>query len=120
MSESHAADPQAIRKQVRGYLMVFGALAVLTVVTVLVSYLDVSVGAAVTIALLIATVKGSLVALFFMHLSHEKKAIYWVLMLTALFFLFLIFIPIGTFADHTGTDNQPAPVNDHAEAGQGH
>lgn len=117
---SEAVDTQAIQKQVKGYMLVFGTLAVLTIVTVLVSYLDVSIGAAVTIALLIATVKGSLVALFFMHLSHEKKAIYWVLMLTAVFFLFLIFIPMGTFADHTGAEIQPAPAADHAPAAGGH
>ncbi len=111
----HAVDSQAIRKQVKGYMMVFGSLAVLTIVTVLVSYLDVSIGAAVTIALLIATVKGSLVALFFMHLSHEKKAIYWVLLLTAAFFLVLMFVPLGTFADHTGTDTAPQPAAVHAE-----
>lgn len=116
----HAVDSQAIRKQVKGYLMVFGALAVLTIVTVLVSYLDVSIGPAVAIALAIATVKGSLVALFFMHLSHEKKAIYWVLLLTAVFFLFLIFIPMGTFADHTGADVQPAASTEHAEAAGSH
>ena len=113
----HAADSQAIHKQVKGYMMVFGTLAVLTIVTVLVSYLDVSIGAAVAIALLIATVKGSLVALFFMHLSHEKRAIYWVLLLTAVFFIFLILIPMGTFADHTGSDSAPATESTHGADG---
>lgn len=105
MSDSHGVDTQAIQKQVRGYMLVFGTLAFLTVVTVLASYLDVAIATAVAIALAIAAVKGSLVALFFMHLSHEKRAIYWVLLLTATFFLLLMFLPLGTFADHTGSDS---------------
>ena len=36
----------------------------------------------VTVALIIATMKGSLVASIFMHLSHEKKWIYGALILT--------------------------------------
>ena len=30
------------------------------------------------VGLLIATTKASLVAVIFMHLNHEKKAIYWI------------------------------------------
>ena len=36
-----------------------------------------------TVALLVATIKGSLVACYFMHLISEKKLIYAVLALTA-------------------------------------
>lgn len=85
-----------VRKHVRIYLIVFGALLALTVVTVAVSYLHLSLAPAVVLALIVATAKGTLVALFFMHLSHEKKAIYAALALTALFFLFLMFIPLFT------------------------
>jgi len=42
----------------------------------------------------IATVKASLVAIIFMHLNHEKKAIYWIF-LGALFFAGIL---IGLFA----------------------
>ena len=51
------------------------------------------------IALMIAVVKASLVALFFMHLSAEKRLIYWVLSLTVAFFFFLLFIPLLTAFD---------------------
>jgi cytochrome c oxidase subunit 4 len=75
-------------------MIVFGSLAVLTVVTVAVAYLDLPIWPALILALLIASVKGGLVGGYFMHLSTEKKIIYWVLMLTAglLLFMFLIFI----------------------------
>ncbi len=98
-----ADSVQDIKRHVRTYIYVFVALAVLTVVTVLASYLDAGVALAVFIALLIATVKGSLVAGFFMHLVSEKKPIYWLLMLTAVFFLFLMFLPLSGYWDSTGS-----------------
>jgi len=53
------------------YLAVLAALLVLTVITVLAA--GVNFGSANTIiAVAIATVKASLVALFFMHLRHDK------------------------------------------------
>ncbi len=93
MSDAHADD---IRKHVKTYFMVFGALMVLTVVTVAISYLHLAVHEAIIIALAVATIKGSLVALYFMHLNHEKKLIYYSLMLTVVFFAFLMIIPLAT------------------------
>lgn len=91
MAQTH--DPEAIRKETRTYIKVFIALAVLTVLTVAVSYFHMSPVMAVVVALLIATFKGSLVAGFFMHLFHERKTIYWILLLTVVFFLVLLFYP---------------------------
>jgi cytochrome c oxidase subunit 4 len=88
-----------IRSHVKTYFMVFGALMVLTVITVGVSYLHLSIPLAITVALIVATIKGSLVALFFMHLSHERKLIYWALVLTAIFFVFLMSVPLLTNSD---------------------
>jgi len=93
---------EAIKKSVRIYLVVFALLAALTALTVAVSYLDLATGMAITVALFIASVKASLVAMFFMHLIDERQAIYSILLLTAAFFIFLIFVPLGTFADHLG------------------
>ncbi len=92
-----------IDKQVRIYVTVFVSLFVLTIVTVAVSYLDVSVPVALAIGLFIATVKGSLVACFFMHLIDEKKIIYWTLALTVAFFIALMALPLLTsVADQVG------------------
>ena len=96
----HTAED--IKKSVRTYMVVFAALAALTVLTVAVSYLDVTTGTAVAIALVIASAKGSLVAMFFMHLIDERRAIYWILILTAIFFIVLMVLPIGTTSDTTG------------------
>jgi cytochrome c oxidase subunit 4 len=96
-TSEHAADsghdPADIDKHVRVYITVFVALMVLTVITVAVSYLDLSTPMAVAVALFIAIIKGSLVACYFMHLISEKKVIYAVLALTAVFFIVLMALP---------------------------
>ena len=86
---------EEIKKETRIYIMVFVALAVLTVVTVAVSYLHLTAGPAILLALAIASVKGSLVACYFMHLISERKLIYSVLLLTVVFFVVLMVVPIG-------------------------
>lgn len=92
----HAAD---IDRHVRVYITVFVALMVLTIVTVAISRFHLPVHIAVTLALLVAIVKGSLVACYFMHLISEKKLIYAVLGLTVAFFLALLALPILTVHD---------------------
>ena len=92
-TSDHAAD---IDRHVRVYITVFVALMVLTIVTVAISYLHLPLPIAVAVALLVATVKGSLVAGYFMHLISEKKLIYAVLGLTAVFFVALLALPVVT------------------------
>lgn len=87
---------QEIRKHVKIYVSVFAALAFLTLVTVAVSYLKLPTAQAVLVALIIAMIKGSLVAAFFMHLISEKQIIYYLLALTLVFFLFLMLLPAMT------------------------
>jgi len=100
MSDHAATD---IDRHVRVYLIVFASLLVLTVVTVGVYELHLTPAAAVTVALLIATIKGSLVACYFMHLVSEKKLIFLVLALTVVFFFTLLFLPFVTsIKDHIG------------------
>ena len=96
----HTAED--IKKETRGYVLVFVALAALTVVTVAVSYLHLSFGAAVLVALFIASIKGFLVAAYFMHLISERKLVYAVLILTTFFFLVLIFLPLGGYYGRVG------------------
>ncbi len=89
----HAAD---IDRHVRIYVTVFAALMALTIITVAISYLHLPLPMAVTVALLVATIKGTLVACFFMHLISEKKLIYAVLVLTGIFFVALLALPAVT------------------------
>jgi cytochrome c oxidase subunit 4 len=94
-----SGDDVDIQSHIKVYMMVFASLAVLTIVTVSASYLDLTSGEAIFLALVIASIKGSLVACFFMHLISEKALITWVLMLTAGFFFILMFLPMASFID---------------------
>lgn len=97
------SDPAEVRKSVRSYITVFVMLMAFTIITVAAASFHFAVPVAITIALIIATMKGSMVAGVFMHLSHEKQAIYGALILTVLFFIVLMFVPILTMLDHIGT-----------------
>ncbi len=93
MSSSHDS-PEEIKKSVKLYIGIFVALLFLTLVTVGVSYIHLSVGKAVALALFVASIKASLVALFFMHLSNERKIIYATIGLTGVLFVFLMSISL--------------------------
>jgi len=97
------SDPEAIRKSIRSYGIVGGLLLVFTAITVAVNQIHLAVPVAITIALIIATMKGSMVASIFMHLSHEKQWIYGALLLTVVFFIVLLFVPLATVSDTIGT-----------------
>ncbi len=92
MADGHGAE--AVREQARKYVFVFAALLVLTLVTVSISYLHLSVVPAIVAAMVVASVKGSLVASYFMHLISERKFIYFVLILTVVFFVGLMCLPL--------------------------
>ncbi len=109
MSDAHAHAVQGahegdhghgdIDSHIRKAFVVFGALLVLTALTVGVSYLHVSTGKAIALALFIATVKGTLVTLWFMHLISERKLVFAVLAITVAFFFTLLLIPYWTSED---------------------
>lgn len=80
-----ADSPEAIKKSIKLYMFIGLLLFVFTGITVAVAtvpaldfgkhgfdYIDAIIGIA------IATFKASLVAVIFMHLNHEKKAVYWI------------------------------------------
>jgi cytochrome c oxidase subunit 4 len=85
---------------VRPYLLVFGTLLLLTVVTVAVASLDLGESTTVLVAVSIATIKASLVAMFFMHLKGEKPMVFWSLGLTAVLFAALFAFLLWSEGDH--------------------
>jgi len=98
MSDSHSVE--SIKKHRKIYVAVFLALLVGTVVTVLLRSLQFSAfWITVTIALVVATVKASLVAAFFMHLSNERKTIYSTLLVTAFFLAAMMYLFIHARTD---------------------
>jgi caa(3)-type oxidase subunit IV len=87
-----------IAHHITHYRNVFVYLLIGTALTVAASYLEFnvkdSIAGAIFIGLLIASIKGYLVAANFMHLNSEKKMIYWILMLTVFFLVLLLSIPL--------------------------
>jgi cytochrome c oxidase subunit 4 len=92
--------PDDVSKHIRGYLIIGGTLLIGTILTVMASYMDLGHHWNIVLALVIATVKASLVALFFMHLISEKQMIYTVLGFTVFFFISLMFLTISAYNDH--------------------
>lgn len=90
---------------------IFGALLVLTVATVAVTWVDLG-SMNLVVALGIATVKATLVALYFMHLRWDKL-FNGFLFLAAIFFvmLFLIIALLDTKAYAPDMIQKPAPAN---------
>lgn len=100
-----SGNAEEIQKHIRTYFMIFGALMVLTVITVAIAYVHLETHLAVTLAMLVAITKGSLVALFFMHLSDEVPAIYRLLALTVAFFFMVLILPTSWWADDVSHGN---------------
>jgi cytochrome c oxidase subunit IV len=96
------SDQEAIKKSIRSYMVIGALLLVFTGVTVAANSFHLAVPAAITLALIIASIKGTMVASVFMHLSHEKKWIYGSLLLTVVFFIVLLFLPLLTVAGGIG------------------
>ena len=108
-----SSDPASVRTSLRKYVMIGAALLVFTVVTVAVNRVHLVVPLAITVALIIACVKGSMVAAVFMHLSNEKKWIYGALLLTAIFFAVLMSVPLFTVMDSIGKPQPAIGIGEH-------
>jgi len=92
MSSGHAHD---VKAEVRRYMIVFGALVVGTIVTVLASYVDFGSNTRnIIVGLIIASVKAFLVAGYFMHLISERIMIYTILIATVFFFAGLMYLTV--------------------------
>lgn len=122
----HHNDPESVRKEMRKYWVVFGCLVALTAITVAIAQFHLPTWQAVTLALVVATLKGSLVAAFFMHLISERKLIYAVLVMTVFFFGMLIWGPSHHHSNAAeswpGYDinaSHPAPAPNSGEHGTG-
>jgi cytochrome c oxidase subunit IV len=82
---------------VRIYLLIFLVLLVGTALTVVAGFVDFPGPLNVIIALTIASVKATLVLLYFMHLRYSAR-LTWVIFLSALFWMGLLFAL--TFSDY--------------------
>jgi cytochrome c oxidase subunit 4 len=97
-----AEHHEHVRKHIRIYLWVFAALTVGTIITVAVANVHFGILLGIAVAVVIATIKGSLVAGYFMHLFSEKKLIYAVLALTFPLVVVMVGLILATHADQQG------------------
>ena len=101
------SNSKDIKKEINQYIRIFFALGVLTVITVAIAYIDVGkMWIAVLLAMIVASIKGTLVAGFFMLLFHEKKIIYLFLGITVVLLCSLFFITFGSIYNQVGEIEQ--------------
>jgi cytochrome c oxidase subunit IV len=87
------------------YLALFGALMVLTAITVAVAWVNLG-SLNVVVAITVAVIKASLVVLYFMHLKYSTR-LTWVVMGSGIFWLMIL---LGLLmADYATRGWMPAP-----------
>lgn len=103
-AQAHGHDDHDVSKHVKTYLLIGLFLLIGTGLTVYAATLHFGSHAMnIGIGLLIATVKATLVALFFMHLISEKTAIYMFMSVTVFFFAGLMVLTL--WASHDMPDH---------------
>lgn len=104
--------------EVRTYLIIFASLAVLTLMTVGVAYLNLPHAAGVVIALVIAAIKVFLIASFFMHLRGEGHLINYSVAVCCVLVLILIVFVLPDLGIHPAEEAARRALHDleaHAE-----
>jgi cytochrome c oxidase subunit 4 len=95
----HNHEIEHIRGHIKVYVLIFAMLILGTIVTVAISYKD--FGAPwinITIGLIIATIKASLVAGWFMHLVSERRMVHSILVVCGFMFAVLVFLFVWTMS----------------------
>ena len=118
MSSGHGHD---VKAEVRRYMLVFAALVVGTIVTVLASKIHFgSHNANIAVGLVIALVKGFLVAGFFMHLISERIMIYTIMIATVFFFAGLMYLTVWSLQPTSLIHDPAALAQKEASAAAAH
>ena len=80
------------------YILIWAALMLLTGLTAGVSFINLHQWSG-PVAMAIAAVKALLVAMYFMHLRYEHSKMVWIVAITSLFWLSIMFVL--SMADYT-------------------
>jgi cytochrome c oxidase subunit IV len=108
--EPHATTVPTPHHQVP-YVLIFVTLLALTAVTVAIAFIHFPTELVnVLLALTVAFIKGSLVALFFMHLKFEGKLIYIMVIIPLILCVLIIFALIPDIL-MTGADSHSASLH---------
>lgn len=99
-------DAHAPHSHMKELTLTFLALVVLTIVTVKIAKVDFgSVAINISIAMFIASIKGLLVALYFMHLKWEEKLIVFFAALSIPFLVLMVSTMVWDVAEKTAAGN---------------
>lgn len=95
-----ADSPEEIYKSIKKIKVIGLMLAVFTLLTVGLSYVELPTHSLnIIVGMILATIKAALVALIFMHLNHEKVVIYKVLAFTVIIALAIFLLTYGSSTD---------------------
>ena len=89
-------------------LTVFGALMVLTIITVAVAFVDLG-NMNVAVAMVVAVIKATLVVLFFMHVKYASKTTKLVVVAGLVWLGFLFFITLSDYLTRGWLMAPPVP-----------
>lgn len=106
----HASPKEAHHSHLGRYVAVLAALVVLTVTTYLAAKLQLPGPWHVLVALVIASTKGALVALFFMHLWDQEGAYRLVFATSLVFVALLVGLTLADNATRFPLANPPGSV----------
>ena len=118
-ANAHTSEGHGHITPVPVYIAIFGILMVLTVLTVLVSYMGLG-KASIYVAMAVALVKATLVAGWFMHLKYDSKFNVLIFALSILFMLIFFTITMSDLAYRNliipETDNHTVRHEEEAKA----
>jgi caa(3)-type oxidase subunit IV len=109
MAKNKDAHHDEHRPDVAKYVKVFGALMVLTLITVVISKFHLPRPQAIALGLFVATIKATLVCGIFMHLWGESKVIHKALYITLACAVILV-LPMIDFTMITHKMTSPVDV----------
>jgi cytochrome c oxidase subunit 4 len=86
---SSAAPAAHAPTSVKTYLIVFGWLAVMTAIEVGIAAAGLPENIRIILLIVLAVIKAALVVLYYMHLLHDSKW-YWILLIAPIFFVLML------------------------------
>jgi caa(3)-type oxidase subunit IV len=107
-----AHDPAHIAQEKRRYLQIFGWLTVLTALEIGVIYLPLAKLAIGGMLVMLAATKAALVALYFMHLSVERRTLTYIALTPAALCVLLVLMLLPDLGGITRalTQTKPPPA----------
>jgi len=109
-------SPEQLAHEQRRYLQVFAWLAVLTAVELAVIYMPIPHLAIAFMLVVLAATKAALVALFYMHLSVERRTLTYIALTPAVLCVLLVFALLPDLGAITRALTHATPPAVEAEA----